>query len=351
MDRAGRNSGDNRRSNRGLCIRLISTGRCSTRSEMVRETGLSKMTISNIVGELMEQGILEETEMLYNDIPGRNPVKLRINPEGPKFAGVYISRGCCEGILCDLSLSIHERISEDIRCQDGTELMDLIFSVLDRLLGSEGKVSGIGIASVGPVNVVTGRLLDPRFFHGISGVDIKGPIEKRYGLPVYMNNDDQSALLAEALFGNARGFEDVLYIGAGPDTGCGVITNGKLFISRRGLCPQIGRLRLTDRLNEHPEELDDNDFLKDADELCEAVSIAAGVLGSELILLGENAVLWNDHQIGLFKDGVNLKLRGKGLSGADMTDMKKAGLGFDAPLIGSACNAVADLFSGSMDLA
>lgn len=50
LEKAGKNSGDNRRDNRGLVLRMVATGACRTRRDLVVRTGLSKMTISNIVG-------------------------------------------------------------------------------------------------------------------------------------------------------------------------------------------------------------------------------------------------------------------------------------------------------------
>ena len=54
LEKAGKNSGDNRRDNRGLVLRMVATGACRTRRDLVVRTGLSKMTISNIVGEMID---------------------------------------------------------------------------------------------------------------------------------------------------------------------------------------------------------------------------------------------------------------------------------------------------------
>ena len=61
LDKAGKNSGDNRRGNRGLVLRMVATGACRTRRELVARTGLSKMTISNIVGEMIDGDVLRES--------------------------------------------------------------------------------------------------------------------------------------------------------------------------------------------------------------------------------------------------------------------------------------------------
>ena len=93
LEKAGKNSGDNRRDNRGLVLRMVATGACRTRRDLVVRTGLSKMTISNIVGEMIDGDVLRESEVVCSEEPGRNPVRLRLSPEAPKAAGVAFLPG------------------------------------------------------------------------------------------------------------------------------------------------------------------------------------------------------------------------------------------------------------------
>ena len=109
LEKAGKNSGDNRRDNRGLVLRMVATGACRTRRDLVVRTGLSKMTISNIVGEMIDGDVLRESEVVCSEEPGRNPVRLRLSPEAPKAAGVAFLPGRCESVLCGLDLRVFRR--------------------------------------------------------------------------------------------------------------------------------------------------------------------------------------------------------------------------------------------------
>ena len=77
----GKKSGENLRKssahNRGLVLQLAATGEAVTRIELARQTGLTKMTISNIVSEFLEKGLLEECEEKLTQNCGRNPICLR----------------------------------------------------------------------------------------------------------------------------------------------------------------------------------------------------------------------------------------------------------------------------------
>ena len=62
MPKTGVNNKLLKQKNRGLLLKLIATGECSSRIELAQKTGLAKMTVSNIVNEFLENGMLEERE-------------------------------------------------------------------------------------------------------------------------------------------------------------------------------------------------------------------------------------------------------------------------------------------------
>ena len=59
MTKTGVNNKLLKQKNRGLLLKLIATGECSSRIELAQKTGLAKMTVSNIVSEFIESGILK----------------------------------------------------------------------------------------------------------------------------------------------------------------------------------------------------------------------------------------------------------------------------------------------------
>ena len=73
MSTRGMNSDFQKRSNRGLALRLVATGECRSRIELSRRMDLTKTTISVIVSELLEKGYLTETLRQTTGEPGPNP--------------------------------------------------------------------------------------------------------------------------------------------------------------------------------------------------------------------------------------------------------------------------------------
>lgn len=219
-EKAGKNRSDYKRVNRGLVLKMVATGQCATRQDLVRGTGLSKMAISNIVTELIGRQLLVETEAAPSEEPGRRPAGLDLSPRAPKVVGLVIHRDRCEAVLCDLKLGVLRR--EKATMEDMTEqkLIHLAYQLLDTVMQGREDVLAIGLASIGPVSVQQGRILKPFYFYGIQDVPIVQIISDRYRLPVFFDHDNQSAVLAENLFGNGRGCNDILFVGIGDGVGC-----------------------------------------------------------------------------------------------------------------------------------
>ena len=73
--------------NRGLVLSLIATSGELSRPDLVRLTGLTKMTITNIVGEMIEQGLVEEHHTESPTV-GRSAALLDIAATAPKAVGL-----------------------------------------------------------------------------------------------------------------------------------------------------------------------------------------------------------------------------------------------------------------------
>lgn len=98
----GKNSITSKQFNRGLIFQLIATGTCNTRIELSRRTGLAKTTVTNIVAEFMEKGIVKECEEELTEVCGRNPIILKVADQAPKIIGILVFRTNIQAVLCSL---------------------------------------------------------------------------------------------------------------------------------------------------------------------------------------------------------------------------------------------------------
>lgn len=383
MEKAGKNRSDYKKVNRGLVMKMIATGRCSTRADLTRSTGLSKMAISNIVSELIRQDLLVETETARVEELGRSPGRLALSPDAPKVVGLLIDRGRCEAVLCSLDLKVLRRETAAMENISQEQLIHLVYQLLDMVLYNRVDVVAIGIASIGPISARAGKILKPFFFYDIHDVEIVRIVEERYHLPVFFDHDNQSAILAESLYGNGQGYNDVLFVGISDGVGCGILSDGQLFCNRNGLPPELGHIsvdfkgqpcqcgrrgcietylrtpELLKKLRYHTGKyytyeqfcaLEGNEQVERiltsaVRRLAEAIVSVVNILNSELILLGNDSVYWPDRYLQILEDTIN-ELRF--VDWDQRVLVKRAYFMRDAPLLGAACDAISPIFSGEL---
>ena len=105
-------------------------------------------------------------------------------------------------------------------------------------------VEAIGICAPGPLNPLTGIILNPPNLPGWRDVPLARMAEEKFGRPVRLENDCNAAGLAEARFGAARGCANVFYAAIGTGIGCGIILDGKIYHGSRGAAGEGGHVTI-----------------------------------------------------------------------------------------------------------
>lgn len=382
--KTGQNSTDSKYYNRGLILQLIATGQCRTRIELARATGLTKMTVTNIVAEFMEKQILTECEEELTEVCGRNPILLQISEEAPKVIGLLIFRDRMEAVLCDFTMQILQRERIDFTKLTEQQLVENAFCLVDAMLSREKHVAGIGVAVIGPVDINTGTLLNPVRFYGIHDLPILSILKEKYQIPVYLDHDNNSAALAEKLYGVGKHTQDFLFLGISNGIGSGIISNGEVYHSRRGLESEVGHVSIDYRgplcscgnrgclemyasvfttlkqLREktgkmesyayfcHQKDRVVEEIFEDTIEKISAALVSSiHILQPELIVLGHECMEWDDRYVKMLEDRINEKKMAKD---SQMIPVKKAYFGKDAQLTGAASNVMIQIFKGNLRL-
>ena len=169
----GKNSITSKQFNRGLIFQLIATGTCNTRIELSRRTGLAKTTVTNIVAEFMEKGIVKECEEELTEVCGRNPIILKVADQAPKIIGILVFRTNIQAVLCSLDMQVFRTETIEFGELTGDILIQNAFELVDRMMEEEKNILGIGIASIGPVDIRNGIILNPPRFYGVKHVPSK----------------------------------------------------------------------------------------------------------------------------------------------------------------------------------
>lgn len=144
---------------------------------------------------------------------------------GIDLGGTTIKAG-----LVSLSGRIIKKYEGATEAKKGTKtVINNIISVINEV--KSGKISGIGIGSPGPMDYKNGIITNPVNLP-FRNVPLKKIIQKKFSLPVFLDNDAKCFTLAEAVFGQGKKYENVVGITLGTGFGCGLVINKKIYHGR-----------------------------------------------------------------------------------------------------------------------
>lgn len=301
------NQAKNKVKNKNLILKQIIMSGEISRIALSKYTGLTKMTVTNLVNELCSEGFICEKNEKINNRVGRNPVMLTAKG-GKNIIGIYLCRDYSEVFLGDICGNIYDIIRTPLLKHETKESINKkISESVDILRDRYGSIYGIGVSAIGPVDSISQTILNPPNFFGITNYDIGNFLCEKYAAPVYVDNDMNASAVAEKYWGNARQSTDFIYLGASNGIGAGIVIDGKLCQKASGEIGHVSvningkKCRCGNRgCLEMYASLGENYDGKNSKEICRY--IAAGCvtlinlfnpeaiyLGHRIHLLGENA--------------------------------------------------------------
>lgn len=225
--------------NQQIILKIISSDKSTSRAKIAEITGLSPAAVSNNVKELLEMGLLKETEH-GESRGGRKPVLLEMNPEGAYFIGLEWGIAEVRGVLLDLNKKIVSRCEEKVDSFQLESFVDLSRKIVDELINQlveTERIYGLGVGVHGMVDPERGySLFAPHF--GWRDLPIKERLEEEFQIPVFIDNDVRVMALAEKW--NAK--DNFLLINTGPGIGAAIVFDGKLHYGRDYSAGEFGHM-------------------------------------------------------------------------------------------------------------
>ncbi|WKA54727.1 ROK family transcriptional regulator [Planococcus shixiaomingii] len=233
--------------NKSIILNKIRTAEPISRAQIAKETSLTPPTVSSIVKELMEQGLVRES-VLGNSSGGRKPTMLHINTDAFYVIGVDAGPENVECVLTDLTGTILQRTSKVLENpltneQFLADLKETIFALLQSSEADQEKIIGIGVAMHGVVNVNTGTSLIAPILN-LRNIPIKEVLEEEFNLAVKVENDARAMALGESWFGGHGDADSMVAVNIGRGVGAGIVMNGKLYHGAQGIAGEFGHMTI-----------------------------------------------------------------------------------------------------------
>lgn len=226
--------------NRSLVLQTLYRAGERSRADIARETGLTRVTVSDLVAELLAEGLVVELGQREAARPGKPAVLLDINRSAYQIVGVDLSdHAMFRGAVLDIDGGILDRADVPLDGATGEAAYDKVAQLVDRLVGeATAPILGIGVGSPGVVDLSGTVLTAPNL--GWVDERVQQRLHERTGLPVVVANDANVAVLAEHGYGDAAG--DIMLITVGHGIGAGLIVAGALVYGSRFAAGEIGQV-------------------------------------------------------------------------------------------------------------
>ncbi|MFF3641408.1 ROK family protein [Streptomyces sp. NPDC002564] len=382
-----------RRSNLSLVLRLLRDAGPRPRTQIAAETGLPKATITNLVAELMESGLVREGETERHGSVGRPGRTVEIDGRSVCGIGVEINVAYLSLVALDLRGEVvtRHRTPLDTRGSDPAAVLDRMARAIGETrtaLRDRGVIPvAVTVAAPGVIKAGTGVVsYAPNI--GWQDVAVTEGLRTRLGPgapPIDLENDAKLGAIAEYLVAASADIHDLVYVTGETGVGGGIISDGRLLQGSAGFAGEIGHMPLDpqgspcvcgrvgcwetmvgltallrgaagpddpvrdptvdleQRLTELRRRADAGDaptlaaLARIADGLALGVALLADVLNPRAVVLGGYFTHFGDHLIDRVRAGFAARVMAPEAGGCEVV---LSSLGFSAAARGGACLAL-----------
>lgn len=258
---AGVNQRGIRDYNERLILSILHRHKTVSAADIARRTGLSRPTVSTILRNLENDGLIIRGEPVRGKI-GKPSIPIQLNPDGVFAFGIKIGRRSADLLLLDFT----GRVRGQLKTSYEYAMPDAVFGFLDNgiktLLADlpenlHPRICGIGIGT--PFELWKWHdLYGPAAekFRSWKDIAFAQEVARFSALPVYVVNDATAACHAEHLYGRGKDYRDFAYFFIGSFIGGGVALNGTVLEGNQGNAGALGAMRTTGPLGESQQLID-----------------------------------------------------------------------------------------------
>lgn len=238
-----------RQDNRQRVLEVLRRHGTTSRPEIVRQTGLSTTTVSELVRVLLQEGVVVELAERPDAITrsGRPAVLLTFNPAGGGAIGVHLAHDHVRVGLADLAGDVIAETSTelDVDHEPTAALAYTGAAALD-LIGQAGlkpgSILGLGVAVSAPTSSAANVVAAGPILPDWRGIDVASDLKRRTGLRVEVGNDANLGAIAERRFGAAQNTDHFLYVMLSDGVGAGLVLDGRLYEGFTGRAGELGHV-------------------------------------------------------------------------------------------------------------
>ncbi|MBE7467969.1 MAG: ROK family transcriptional regulator [Anaerolineales bacterium] len=232
--------------NKNLVLKIIYDHHEVSRADIARITYLTPPTVSTTVAELIEEGLVEETG--YGpSAGGKPPTLLRVVDDSRHLIGIDLANSEFRGAVINLRGQMIHQANVPVTPGNGQTALELVYQLIDRLMTAISRpLLGIGVGTPGLVDAQRG-VVRKAVNLDWQDLSLRGLLETRYNLPVFVANDSHVAAVAEYVFGQERKTPNLIILKVGRGVSAGIVLNGRLHYGDGSGAGEIGHVRVVEQ--------------------------------------------------------------------------------------------------------
>ncbi|MGO4651344.1 ROK family protein [Arthrobacter sp. 2RAF22] len=231
---------DGRAHNLSLVRQTLHSAGAMSRAELSRVLGLTRVTVSDLISDLLERGHVVELGQSDEVRPGKPAILVDINRRGLQVIGMDLAENSVlRAAVLDLDGNILERVERSISEETGPDVVNEVLELASEAVGrATATLLGIGVGTPGIVNAGGEVTTAPNF--GWKDVALRDLLQERTGLPTLVSNDADAAVHADHTFGG--GSDDEILVKIGRGVGSGLIVGGRRARGAHSAAGEIGHV-------------------------------------------------------------------------------------------------------------
>ena len=220
----------------------------TSRIDISKKLRISRPTTSVYIAELIKDNLIKEVGKGNSTrYGGKKAVLLQFNRRAGYILGVMIGVKTIRTALTDLESKIAEKIKIPTEEWLGPKaVIDKIVKSLKEIIRISGvnkeKIIGVGIGATGLVDSRKGMVIFSPNLDSWNNIRLKEDVEKRIGLPTFIENECRIQAIAEKKYGLAKNVNSFVCVETGIGIGTGVLMNNKRVVGNGGMAGEVGHI-------------------------------------------------------------------------------------------------------------
>jgi len=239
------NQGLVRRINRARVLDAIRRHRPISRSALADRLELDRKSITNLVSELLRDGLVVETGTVRAE-RGRPLTMLALRPDTHWAGGMSVQADAVSGVLLDVGgerrWTAHEPLAAGGALEAVVAAVQGIYARMGEV--AEGRLRGVGLAVPGIVDTVSGEVRRSVNLPVLEGAGLRQLFGGFVREPLHLEENSRAKALAEKWFGAAREVSSFVCVDLGMGIGAGLVQDRRLYAPAGGYAGEIGHVRV-----------------------------------------------------------------------------------------------------------